>query len=202
MTRPLFARFLSLGSIGLLASVLLTGCGSDPSTAASFSASTTAPTPGLVKLEQKSRSGARVVVDVRIHGPEPNLDLFAFHFGIRVGDASLVKLAAQASYPQDALVAGAGQTIATVVDPSDPTLIRVSVEKQGGGAGNGFAGDTALVIELPFDVQAAGVTTLTLSGIGNVPPQAFDSTRSVIAGVTFDVASATVRGVTTGGSGY
>lgn len=202
MTRSRVLRSLAFASIGMLAAMMLVGCSNNSSTAAQFQASTTAPAPGLVKLEQKSRSGARVIVDVRIYGPEPALDLFAFRFGIKVGDASLVKLASQMSYPQNALVAGNGQTITMDVDPSDPTLIRVDVEKQGGGAGNGFAAASAVVIELPFDVQQAGATSLTLSDIGNDPPHAFDSTRAVIAAVHFDDAAATVRGVTTGGSGY
>ena len=44
----------SLASLSLIAAVALAGCSSDPSTSASFQPSTTAPTPGLVKLEQKS----------------------------------------------------------------------------------------------------------------------------------------------------
>jgi hypothetical protein len=189
-------------SIGVLASLALAGCGSDSSTAAQFSASTTAPTPGLIKLEQKSRSGARVVIDARIYGPEPDLDLSGFRFGIRVGDADLVRFAPQMTYPQNVLVAGTGQTITIDVNAADPALIRIEVEKQGGGAGNGFAAASAIVIELPFDVQSEGSTSLTLSGLDGHAPQALDSTGAVIATVRFDAASASVRGVTTGGSGY
>ena len=199
MTR---SRSLFLVSIGVLAAMMLVGCSNSSSTAAQFQASTTAPAPGLVKLEQKSRSGARLIVDVRIYGPEPNLDLSAFRFGIKIGDAGLVRLAPQMSYPQNALVAGNGQTITMNVDASDPTLVQVEVAKQGGGAGNGFATASAIVIELPFDVQQAGTTSLTLGDIGNDPPHAFDSARAVIAAVRFDDAAATVRGVSTGGSGY
>jgi hypothetical protein len=106
------------------------------------------------------------------------------------------------SYPQTALVAGNGQTITMDVYPSDPTFIRIEVGKQGGGAGNGFAAASAIVIELPFDVQRAGATSLTLSGIGNDAPQALDSTGALIPAVTFDAAGATVRGIATGGGGY
>ena len=202
MTRSRLPRSLSFASIGVLAAMVLAGCSNDASTAAQFQPSTTAPTPGLVKLEQKSRSGARVIIDVRIYGPEPNLDLFAFRFGIRIGDADLVRLAPQMSYPQNALVAGNGQTITMDVDPSDPTLVEIVVPKQGGGAGNGFAAASAVVIELPFDVRQAGATSLTLTGLGNDAPQALDSTQAVIAAVHFDNAAATVRGVSTGGGGY
>ena len=202
MTRPRLLRSLSLASIGVLAAMMLAGCSNDSSTAVQFQPSTTAPAPGLVKLEQSSRSGARVNVAVRIHGPEPALDLFAFRFGIRIGDADLVRLAPQMSYPQNALVAGNGQTITMDVDPSDPTLVEIVVQKQGGGAGNGFAAASAVVIELPFDVQRAGATSLTLSGIGNDAPQALDSTGALIPAVTFDAAGATVRGIATGGGGY
>lgn len=202
MNRAPSPRFTLLAVLLVVSAAFLAGCGSDPTTSAQFTASRTAPAPGVIKLEQKSRSGSRVVVAVRIYGPEPALDLFAFRFGIRIGDARLVRLATQTTYPQDALVAANGQTIAIDVDASDPTLIEVNVEKQGGGVGNGFATASASVIELPFDVEGEGGTSLTLVGLANDPPKAFDSTHAVIAGVSFDAASAGVRGVTTGGGRY
>ena len=157
---------------------------------------------GLVKLQEKSRSGARVVVDAVFFGPEAALDLNAFKFGIRNGNPDLVRFVSQMTYVQTALIAGAGQTIATDVDgDSNPSLVQVDVEKLGGGAGNGVAGTSAVVIELTFDVRGSGTTTLTLVGLGADPPKAFDSAHASIPAVTFDAASATVRAVTTGG-GY
>ena len=185
-----------------LAFLLITGCSNDGSTSAQFTASATAPAPGLAKLEQKSHSGARLVVDVLLYGPEPNLDLFSFRFGIRIGDGDLVRLAPQMTYSQNALVAGNGQTIAITVDAADPSLVQIEVTKQGGGAGNGFGTASAVVIELPFDVRAAGATTLTLVGLGNQPPRAADSANAPIPAVAFDAAAAGVRGITTGGGSY
>jgi hypothetical protein len=184
--------------------VFTAGCHSgSSSTSAQFTPSATPPAPGLVKLVEKGRSGARVVVDVVIFGPEPALDLTAFRFGVKIGDSGLVKFVPQGSYTQNALVADAGQTIAIDVDgASDPSLVAVTVGKNGGGAGNGIAGDSAVVIELSFEVQGSGMTTLTLGGLGNTPPEAVDSTRARIPAVTFDAASAGVTGVTTGGGGY
>jgi hypothetical protein len=203
MTRSRFLRSFFLASFGLALLASLAGCSNDSTTSAQFTASSTAPAPGLVKLEQKARSGSRVIVDVLVYGPEPALDLFGFKFGIRIGDSGLVKLVPQPSYAQTALLADAGQTIAIDVDgSSDASLVQVVIAKEGGGAGNGIAAVSAVVLELSFDVQGSGATTLTLAGLGNELPQAVDSTRASIAAVSFDAAGASVRGVTTGGSGY
>lgn len=192
-----------LASVALVAVVGLVGCHGSSTTSAQFSASTTAPSPGLIKLVPKSRSGSRVVVDALIYGPEPDLDLNAFRFGVRIGDTTLVRLAVQTSYLQSALVPANGQTVVVDVDgASDPSVVRVDVEKQGGGAGNGVPGASAVVVELSFDVLGSGATTLTLVGAGLDAPVALDSAGGPIAGVTFDAESASVRGVTTGGGGY
>jgi len=204
MNRSSVPRFYLYALLGAVCLLFQAGCsGNNSTTSAQFTASATAPAPGLVKLVEKSRSGARVVIDVVLFGPEPTLDLDGFQFGIKIGDSSLVRLAAQMTYPQTALVAGDGQTIFIDVDGmSDPSLIRVVTAKQGGGAGNGFATASTVVIELPFDVQAAGATSMALVGVGNTPPEAIDSTRVPIGDVRFDAANATVTGVTTGGGGY
>lgn len=192
-------------AIGLVLAVSLSGCGgsSKSSLGAQFTASATAAAPGLVKLVQKSRSGARVIVDVVIYGPDPGLDLYVFKFDVKIGDTSIVKFVPQASYMQSALTAGTGQTVAVTVDDSmaDPSLVKCLIQKTGGGAGNGIASASAIVIELAFDAKMSGATTLTLVGEGANPPQAFDSTNAVIAGVTFDALSAGVKGVSTGGGG-
>lgn len=203
MRRMISPRFQFLASIGVALTVFLAGCSGGSSTSAQFTGSTTAPSPGLVKLVQKSSSGSRVVVDVLIYGPEQNLDLLAFQFGVKIGNTGVVKFVPQATFTQSALVADAGQTIAIDVDgASDPSVVQITVAKDGGGAGNGIAGGSAIVIELQFDLQGSGGTTLTLVGLGNNPPLALDSARTPIGAVTFDAASAGVRGVTTGGSGY
>ena len=204
MNRRLSPRFSLFLSIGVVAMLLLAGCGGgSTSTVAQFTASATAPAPGLVKLVPKAISGSRAVVDVLIFGPEPDLDLFDFQFGIKIGDTNLVRFVPQATYVQTALVPGAGQTIEAIVDgASDPSVVKIEVVKLGGGAGNGFAAASAVVIELAFDVQGSGATTLTLFGTGVRDPHAFDSQRVPIAAVTFDAASGGLRGMTTGGGGY
>jgi hypothetical protein len=193
--------FLALIVVALAASGI--GCSNNPTTTAQFTASATPVAPGLVKLLEKTHSGSRVVVDAVLFGPEPGLDLTAFHFGIKIGSPDRLRFVGKSSYAQNALVAGAGQTIAIDVDGmSDASLVQVNVEKLGGGAGNGVAAASAVVIELSFDVSGDGAATLTLVGLGNNPPQAVDSNRAPIAAVNFDAASASVRGVTTGGGGY
>jgi hypothetical protein len=181
---------------------LAEGCSSDSSTSARFTQSATAQAPGLIKLVSGGGSGPRVLVHVLLFGPEQNLDLFAFRFGVAIGNPNLVRLVAQSSYVQTTLIAEAGQTIAVDVDhASNPSIVQVGVEKQGGGTGNGIAAATTVVIDLTFEVQGAGTTTLTLVGLGGNPPTALDSNQAAIGAVTFDAASAGISGVTNGG-GY
>jgi len=204
MNRSFSVRPALIASIGLISMALLAACGGgSKSTVAQFSASTTAPAPGLVKLVPKATSGSRAVVDVLIFGPEANLDLLGFEFGVKIGDTSLVQFVPQAAFVQNALVPDAGQTIGVNVDgASDPSLVKIQVGKDGGGAGNGIAGASAVVIELAFDVQGSGMTTLSLVGLAGGDPVALDSHRDPIAAVRFDAASGGLRGVTTGGGGY
>lgn len=183
--------------------LLLVACGSSSSTSARFNPSTTPATPGLVKLVQKSHSGERVVVDAVLYGPEPNLDLFAYSFSIKIGNTGIAKLVPQMDYTQSALVAANGQTISVQVDAaSDPTLVQVVVGKQGGGTGNGFASGSVVLVELVFQVNGSGQSSLDFMGQGGHPPQVLDHNLAPIAAVTFDPASAGVQGVTTGGGGY
>jgi hypothetical protein len=186
----------------LLVGLLLAGCGGESRTSAQFLESTTAPTPGLVKLVASAVSGNRVVVDVVMHGPEPDLDLNAFRFGVQVDNPALLRFAPQSSFLQTALVAGEGQTIAIDVQATeDPSLVVVETQKRGGGAGNGFASATAIVIELSFEILGEGTASLSLVGVDGNPPLALDPTRTPIDGVVFDAESAHVVGVTVGG-GY
>jgi hypothetical protein len=194
------ATVLALPALILVAS--LTACSDDTTTEARFSASNTPPAPGVVKLVQKSRSGSRVVIDVVIFGPEPGLDLFDFQFGIAIGNSDVLRFVTQQSYTQTALVAGAGQTIVTEVSAADPSLVEFDVRKTGGGAGNGFATASAIVIEVAFDARTAGTSTLSFSEIRGHAPRALDSALAPIGDVRFDAQSATVTGVTTGGGGY
>jgi hypothetical protein len=192
----------TLAAIGVLLSLLMAGCSNDSTTSAQFGASTTPSTPGLIKLAQASVSGTRVVVDVLLFGPEPDLDLYASRFGIRIADPSAVRFLAQATYSQSALVASEGQTIRIDVNGSDPSLVEIETVKQGGGAGNGFASPAAVVIELTFEVLGEGGSTLSFSGLDGNPPQALDSAREPLAGVRFDTQAASIAGIRTGGGGY
>jgi hypothetical protein len=202
MNRSRFLRSPLLVSICVGVTLILAGCSSPSTISAQFTPSATAPSAGLVKLVERSRSGSRVLVDVLLYGPEPGLDLFAFRFGITIGNDRLVRLVPQSTYSQTALVAGDGQSILINVDAAaDPSLVQVDVGKNA-GAGNAIAEPSAVVLEVSFDVQTAGTTTLTLVGLGDEPPRAVDSADASIAAVHFDAASATVMGVSSGGSGY
>jgi len=191
-----------LAGAAMLLSLTLAGCSNDATTSAQFAASATPPSPGLVKLAQRSVSGSQVLVDVLLNGPEPALDLYAFRFAIRISDTSAVRFVPQSSYVQSVLVADTGQTIIFDVDASDPSEVNIEVVKQGGGAGNGLTSPAAVVIELTFEVLGSGGSALSLSGIGASQPQAFDRARNPIEAVHFDTASASLAGVRMGGGGY
>jgi hypothetical protein len=195
-------RLLLLASLGVTLAMCSVGCSSDSTTSAQFASSTTAAAPGLVKLVEKSHEGSRVTVDAVLFGPEPGLDLFQFKLGIRIGDSALVRFVSQPA-GQTALIADDGQTIAIDVDGfTDPSVVGVEVKKLGGGAGNGVATASAVIVEVTFEVQGAGTTTLSFVGLDGGQPQALDSHLVPIAAVTFDAASAGVIGVTSGGGGY
>jgi len=81
----------------MLLSLTLAGCSNDATTSAQFAASATPPSPGLVKLAQRSVSGSQVLVDVLLNVPEPALDLYAFRFAIRISDTSAVRFVPQSS---------------------------------------------------------------------------------------------------------
>jgi len=203
MNRLRHVPFALAASASLILALSLAGCGSkSTSVSARFTQSATAEAPGLVKLVQSGGSGQRLVLTALLIGPEPALDLNEFRFGIKIQDPTLVKFVPQASYMQTALVAGDGQTIAIDVDGSDASLIQIDVRKLGGGTGNGVAAAAATVIQVSFDVQGSGSTTLNLTGLGATQPQALDSARNPIPAVVFDAANAGVVGVTTGGGGY
>jgi hypothetical protein len=92
-------------------------------------------------------------------------------------------------------------------DASDATHIVVGVTKTGGPPGNGIAGASAVIVELSFDVLKEGTTTLALSGSAGAPSQPPSVLNSAappqaIAGFSFDAATATVTGVSSGGGGY
>jgi hypothetical protein len=192
-----------------VAATLGFGCSNDDSSSlsATFTASATAPTPNLVKLIQKTVSGTTVVVQAVIYGPTTSQDIYSFAFDVSIADPTVVKFVTGSAVAGTALQASGGQTISAIADLGtlggggvDNSRVVVGVTKTGGGAGNGVAGASAVVVELNFQALKAGTTTLTLTG--NPTPQALDHNGTPIASITFDAASATMVGVSTGGGGY
>jgi len=193
-------------SVGLLAALAMLGCGGgdDPATlSANFTASPTATTPHLIKLVQKSKSGSRVVVQAVVYGPDVALDMYSFAFDVKIGDTSVVRYVDGLDVAGNALVPFAGQTIQKIVATAvgDTSRVVVGVSKQGGGAGNGVAGTSAVIVELTFQVLKSGTTTLALTGAPGGSPVVLDSTGAVIAVMSFDAATATMQGISSGGSG-
>ena len=82
---------------------------------------------------------------------------------------------------------------------ADNGRVVVGVSKLGGPPGNGVAGASAIVVRLTFALQKEGSTTLTFGG--SPSPKVLDSGGTPIGTITYDGASATLTGVSTGG-GY
>src|SRR5262245_13110097 len=106
---------LSVVGLAALSSValLVLGCGGSggggSSLAASFTESATTLAPRVVKLQQKTASGGRVVMKVVIGGPDTTLDMFAFAFDVKIGDGTVAKFVAGSVVKGNALVATGGQ---------------------------------------------------------------------------------------------
>ncbi len=188
----------------VLAGLFGYGCGggkNGSSISVQFTPSSTAPAVDLVKLIPKASSDQHLALDVVIGGPDASLDLYSFAFDVVIGDPSIVKFVSGSALAGNALVAGTGQTINVVAGPdsSDPSHIVVGVSKAGGGAGNGISGVSAVVVELVFDAQKAGATTLAIAS--SPAPKALDSSLAPIPAVTFDTATGSYVAVFSGG-GY
>jgi len=203
---------LRSAAIAAIAAASLVGCGGGNdgnSYGVSFTPSTTAASPRLVKLVQKSKSGGRVVVQAVIYGPDASLDMYSFAFDVLIGDPNVLRFVSGSDTPGNALVVSGGQTLDSIAGlgtlpggGTDLSTVVVGVSKLGGGLGSGVPGASAVVVELSFDVRSAGTTSLTLAGSGGSPARVFDSNGSVIGAITFDTESATVQGTSTGGGGY
>jgi hypothetical protein len=181
------------------------GCGGgddNPTLTGQFAASSTPQAVHLVKLVPQSANGSTVVVQAVIYGPDTNLDLYAFAFDVVIGNPSvLAYVTASDPVPGNALQATGGQTIEALAGPdgSDPTHIVVGVSKLGGGSGNGIANASAVIVSLTFQVLGQGSSTLSIAS--SPTPVAKDSGGATIGAISFDTASGTVTGVSSGGNG-
>ena len=180
------------------------GCGgsSNSSTlSGNFVSSTTVPATRLVKLVPKTASGALMVVQAVIYGPDASLDMYTFAFDVKIGDTTVVQYVPSSAVAGNALVPLIGQSITTIAAPDaiDASHIVVGVGKLGGGVGNGVSGTSAVVVELTFQVLKPGVTTLAIAAAP--APGVLNQTGAPIPTITFDTAAATVTGLASGG-GY
>jgi hypothetical protein len=193
---------LAAGAMAALA-LMGYGCSSDSAQLkANFIASVTPTTARLVKLQPLSSSGQSVTVRAVIYGPDPALDLYAFDFAVKIGNANLVHFVPGSAVAGSALTPTGGQTVVATAGPdmSDPSLIVVSVHKTGGGAGNAVPGASAVIVNLTFSANLAGSTTLSIAAAPT--PTVKDSTGATIGTITFDTANGTVTGVSSGGGPY
>jgi hypothetical protein len=200
---PVFARRGFIAASIVVFGIFGYGCGgSNSSFSSQFTASATPPALHLVKLVPKTTSGGRVVIQAVIYGPDVALDMFSFAFDVKIGDTTVLKFVDGSAVAGNALQAFAGQTITAIVAPAtgDPSDIVVGVSKLGGGAGNGVAGASAVIVELSFQVKKQGTSTLAIAA-GPTAPAVKDSTGATIGAITFDTATGSVTAISTGG-GY
>ncbi len=181
------------------------GCGgssNSSSFSASFTQSATASTPNLIKLVPKGSSSNTLVVDVVIYGPTTSVDLYSFSFDVVIGDPTVLGPVPNSATAGTALTVTGGQTIQALAAPdsSDPSHIVVGVTKVGGGAGNGVAGSSAVVVELAFGFLRAGTSTLAIATTPT--PTVTDHNGTVIGAIAFDSATGGATGIQTGGGGY
>ncbi len=201
---PVFARRGFIAASIMAFSFFGYGCGggSNSSFSAQFTPSgTPAGTLHLIKLVPKTTSGGRVVVQAVIYGPDVTLDMFSFAFDVKIGDPTVLKFVTGSAVAGDALQAFAGQSITAIVAPAmgDASDIVVGVSKLGGGAGNGVANASAVIVSLTFQVQKQGTSGLGISAA--LAPAVKDSTGATIGAITFDPLGGTVTAISTGG-GY
>ena len=180
------------------------GCGGNDSAtlSAQFTASTTPATARLVKLLPQAASGSRVVVQAVIYGPDVTLDMYSFKFDVTIGDTNVLQFVSGSAVAGGALTAFAGQTVQATaeVDASDPSHIKVDVHKAGGGAGNGVPGNSSVIVLLAFDALMPGTSTLAIAGAP--APTVTDQNGAAIGTITFDPASGSVTGISSGGGPY
>ena len=176
------------------------GGGSGSGLSGGFTASSTATSPGLIKLVRKSSSGSHVVVSATLYGPVA-ADLYSFAFDVVVGNTATAKFVPNSAAAGNTLMATGGQTIQAEADVSsgDATHVVVGVSKLGGGTGNSTSGNT-IIVDLTFALQSSGTTSLAIAT--SPAPQALDSTGTPIGSVSFDTAAGTLHGTSTGGGGY
>ena len=179
------------------------GCNSDStSLGAQFTASTTATAPRLVKLQPLTNSGSHIAVQAVIYGPDTTLDMYSFDFNLKIGNPSLLTFVPNSAVAGNALTVFAGQSIVATATPSvgDASVIVVSVHKDGGGLGNGIAGNSAMIVQLTFNAVMAGTSTLAIAGAPT--PTVKDSNGATIGTITFDTANGGVTSVSSGGGPY
>jgi hypothetical protein len=133
--------------------------------------------------------------------------MYSFAFDVKIGNPAVAKFVAGSAVAGNALVPTAGQSVQAIADlgtlpggGADNSTVVVGVSKLGGPPGNGIAGNSAVIVELAFDAIKEGTSTLTIAG--SPSPQALNSSGTPIASITFDAASASIKGVSSGGGGY
>lgn len=191
--------------VTLAAAVLFgAGCGGDDDEStfsSSFTPSATPSSANLIKLVPKGSNGNLLVVQVLIYGPTTSTDLYSFSFDLVIGDPSVLAFVSGSAVAGSALTVTGGQSLSAIAAPAtaDPTHIVVGVSKLGGGAGNQVTGTSATIVELSFGFLRQGSSTLAIAT--SPAPAAIDQNLAGIGSVTFDAATGTATGLSTGGGG-
>jgi hypothetical protein len=165
------------------------GGGSEPpADPPTFAPSATAPAANLVTMTGSSTNDTTLELRVNIGGPSTSSDIFGFAFNLLLSDPSLVQVGTPSA--GDALT---GNTTASA--SLQGSRIIVGVTKLG-GAGNGVAGASAVVVRIPLRTLKKGSTTIRFTGsspsTSAADAAALDSNGVKIGTITFDAGSGTL----------
>jgi len=198
------SRALCASIVGSCLISVLAGCGGSggagavfaaPATA-SFSPSGSAATENQVRLVGRSTGEDEVTVDVVIAGPTDSSDLYAFSFGLEVGDPTVAEYVFGSQEVGTALDTTGCHDPFLIVSPGmQPGLLTVSLTKLGNCPGNGIPAGEEMIIALAFQVEPERSTTIRLAGQSpGGDPSAIGSAHAVIDSVVFDQNSARFSG--------
>jgi hypothetical protein len=157
-------RFSALLIVLLLAA---TACGSSSGDAASvvtgssitasFTADQPSPGPDVVSLDEGSRAGDLVTVDIKVTDIS---DVYGAAFDVAYDSG----MATFENWSSGSLLEQGGQTPTYLVNATQPGQLIISVERQG-NVGGAEAVGTVTLIRLTFRVTQSGVSPVSFPGI-------------------------------------
>ncbi|MFQ5766709.1 MAG: hypothetical protein ACE5ID_01810 [Acidobacteriota bacterium] len=132
---------------------------------ATFTTNDGGAAPNLIRLIEKPGSavGSQITLQVTIGGTTTSQDFYAFAFDILMADPTVVQFVA-ASAVEGPFLTGSLLTVLASQGGAANDRVIVGVSKQGAVPGNGTTNTEDVILELTFQVIAAGSSALTITG--------------------------------------